>query len=66
MDQWEYRVENFPLKAKGLGARGIGKVDELQAELNELGREGWELVSLLSPTIAGTGFGFVAALKRRM
>ena len=63
MDKFEYKT----LFTKASGFNG-GKVDEnmFQYELNELGQEGWELVSTVAPA---QGFGdtrnLISIFKRR-
>ncbi|GGA80840.1 DUF4177 domain-containing protein [Ornithinibacillus halotolerans] len=41
MDVWEYLVENWTLSVQS-SSRG-----EFEAELNEYGKDGWELVSIV-------------------
>ncbi|MCZ6855707.1 MAG: DUF4177 domain-containing protein [Gammaproteobacteria bacterium] len=50
MTQWEYRTAK--VRAGGVFST---KIDDLDMEdyMNELGVEGWELVSAISPVMAG-------------
>ncbi len=60
--QWEYRT----IKLKGKGFWG-GGLDETQLDdaMNELGREGWELVSVLGTNeVYGKTRHIVAIFKR--
>lgn len=40
--------------------------EKMDAKLNELGTEGWELVSAESKDLGGTSFGFVYTFKREI
>jgi hypothetical protein len=42
--RWEYRVVSLPLTEAGSRTQRV-QTRSLQAGLNEVGREGWELVS---------------------
>ncbi len=42
--QWEYRIEIL-----GSALRGLKK-DEVEAYLNQVGEEGWEVINLHHPT----------------
>ncbi|MFJ4895740.1 DUF4177 domain-containing protein [Streptomyces sp. NPDC088788] len=57
--QWEYKVLTFKLKLKGFDYA------EVQADLNNLGREGWEAISTLAPSFgAGQAIEVAIILKR--
>jgi hypothetical protein len=61
--KWEYKTLKF-------GTKGIfgGKVDEsaLDKALNEIGRQGWELVSMLATSQAqGQSRDLIAVFKRQ-
>ncbi|GAB5379269.1 MAG: hypothetical protein Alis3KO_12560 [Aliiglaciecola sp.] len=61
---WEYKIIDIAAKQKGL-FNSSWKTQEVENYLNELGRNGWELVSFSPPNM--TGFGskaFSAVLKR--
>jgi hypothetical protein len=45
MDGWEYRSILFPVKQTLFGANGF-KTDEVDEQLNELGRDGWEVYAV--------------------
>lgn len=63
MDNWEYKA----LKVEARGFFG-GKVDldELEAELNALGRQGWELTSTFETNMSqGASREVVCLMKRK-
>lgn len=63
MENWEYKT----IKVEPKGFFG-GKVDlnELEAELNTLGRNGWELVSTFETNMSqGASREVVCVFKRR-
>ena len=61
MDQWQYTTSPFP------GAEGSKKYDERLAELNRLGKEGWEVVSTHSvESVRWPNGRHVVLLKRRL
>lgn len=63
MDRWEYKSIRF--ETKGVMG-GIVDTDQLDLALNNLGNQGWELVSMVA---SNAGYGrtrhVVAVLKRR-
>ncbi len=63
IQKWEYKTVKFD--AKGL-LGGVADVQALDAALNELGMQGWELVSVFDTNmmIHGTTREVVATLKR--
>ncbi|WP_039990225.1 DUF4177 domain-containing protein [Paraglaciecola arctica] len=64
--QWEYKVVNSKLKTKGFFVPEPD-VNSFEANLNELGRQNWELVSCSAPTTstwAGGSSHIQAVLKR--
>ncbi|AOS63951.1 DUF4177 domain-containing protein [Actinoalloteichus hymeniacidonis] len=42
---WEHRVLTYPSKWKGFD------LHQIEEDLNELGRQGWETVSTIAPNI---------------
>ncbi|MCE5171626.1 DUF4177 domain-containing protein [Paenibacillus profundus] len=62
MEQWEYKT----LKIKTGGFLG-GKVDEksFEDELNQLGMDGWELVSCFDTSLSGQTTDVISVFKRR-
>lgn len=60
MTKWEYKTLNYH-KRTFFG--GNINTDELSAQLNKLGGEGWELVSV-TPSQSWGGQGIVLILKR--
>ncbi|MDA1043682.1 MAG: DUF4177 domain-containing protein [Verrucomicrobia bacterium] len=77
MDRWEYttltlRISRSKSKVPGFFNRGqmVRQVDPAgEAAMNELGQQGWELVSV-SPlefgTYGGEGDGYAAAFFKRL
>lgn len=65
--KWEYKV--LPLKTRVHADRLItdGKpvIDSIQSELNVLGKDGWELVSVQNIRLEDGRLFTVAYLKRR-
>ncbi len=63
MDRWEYKSIQF--KTRGIMG-GVVDIDQLDAMLNNLGSQGWELVSCIA---SNAGYGHtrnvVAVLKRK-
>ena len=53
MTKWEYKIVILP----GEGIRRVRPPEEAEDTLNELGREGWEVVSV---TTSSVGFGSTA------
>ncbi len=45
--RWSYKTEHFGLKKEGLLGGAFLDEAEIEVTLNEFGRAGWELVSLL-------------------
>ncbi|KUO65193.1 MAG: hypothetical protein APF84_08655 [Gracilibacter sp. BRH_c7a] len=65
MDKWEYKTVAFD--GKGLFKSKFEFDAESDAELNKLGNEGWELVTMVSPISAMTGstVKLIATFKRK-
>ena len=63
MQQWEYRT--VKVEAKGWFAGGVLDQPKFETALNELGRDGWELVSTFDTNMLhGQTREIVAVLKR--
>jgi len=63
MQQWEYRT--VKVEAKGWFAGGVLDQSKLEAALNDLGRDGWELVSTFDTNMLhGQTREIVSVLKR--
>lgn len=63
MTQWEYRT--VKVEAKGWFVGGVLDQSKFEAALNELGRDGWELVSTFDTNMLhGQTREIVAVLKR--
>lgn len=62
MEQWEYKT--LKLQTGGfLG--GVLNEEDFQNELNNYGKNGWELVSCFATASSGTSFEVIAVFKRR-
>lgn len=57
--RWSYKTIHFELKKEGLLGGAFLDVPEIEQALNEYGRAGWELVSIIE-----TGDGLVGVLKQ--
>ena len=55
---FEHRIVKFELGWKGFDH------DEMERQLNELGRQGWEDVSSLQPSIGAAATGILVRLTR--
>ncbi|HWK55104.1 MAG TPA: DUF4177 domain-containing protein [Hyphomicrobiales bacterium] len=60
--RWEYKVVRFK---KGSFMTGQLDMQELEQQLNELGREGWELVSIAPVGLHRFSRELAVALKRQ-
>lgn len=57
--QWQYRVVTYKLQWKGFD------YTEVERQLNELGVQGWEMVSTIAPSFgAGQAIEIAVVLKR--
>ena len=63
MQNWEYKTIRIPF-SKGWDRPGI-EPTELDAALNQLGVEGWELVSVLSTSLENGRSGDAMAFFKR-
>jgi len=67
MVQWEYKV--VPIKTRihssTIGGTGKPVIDDVENELNELGKEGWELVSVQDTSMQDGRIFTVVYLKRQ-
>jgi len=59
--KWEYKTINYEKRSFF-----SGKIDraELNEKLNDIGREGWELVSISGSSGWGAAAGILAVFKR--
>jgi Domain of unknown function (DUF4177) len=55
---FEHKIVKFELGWKGFDH------DEMERQLNDLGREGWEAVSSLQPSIGAAATDILVLLKR--
>ena len=64
MPTWEYKT--LPIAATGILSGGDINLEQLLSELNQLGSQGWELVSVFNTSMhGGTTREVVAVLKRQ-
>jgi len=67
MVQWEYKV--VPIRTRihsgTMGGAGKPVIDDVENELNELGKEGWELVSVQDTTMQDGRIFTVVYLRRQ-
>lgn len=65
MERWEYKT--VKMEAKGLMG-GVVDTDKFDALLNQLGMQGWNLVSVFDTNMAvnGTTREIVAVCKRKL
>lgn len=63
MERWEYI--SFKIEPKGFSG-GILEIEDFNSKLNELGEQGWELVSCISTNMGqGTTREVISVFKRR-
>jgi hypothetical protein len=62
--QWEYKVLHSKIKSKGF-VRPEPDASSFEANLNELGRQNWELVSCNIPSTGGWGGSHIQAVLKR-
>lgn len=58
-DEWTYKVLTYKVGWKGF------KFDQIEQELNEYGRQGWEVISTLAPSF-GAGQAIEVAVIMKM
>lgn len=64
MTHWEYKTLEF--EAKGFWVGGIVDTDLLNDELNKVGADGWELVSMVNTNqYQGASRKIIAVFKRK-
>jgi len=63
MKRFEYKT--VEIKSKGIWATNFNP-EEIDKELNKLGSQGWELVSIGSRDTGGTLIGFFYTFKREI
>lgn len=60
---WEYK--SLFVKAKGSFSGGKFDLENLESQLNELGKEGWELVNALASNVSFGESGYLICLFKR-
>jgi len=63
--QWEYRTERFDTGFKFLSGTTFD-TQEMTENLNALGRDGWELISVFDISTLEGGSKFVIAIFKRI
>ena len=63
--KYEYKVVTLPISFKMLGQSPVPEPDKHEEMLNELGRDGWELVNVVSVSGGGVGTYFLKAYLKR-
>lgn len=72
MDMWEYRIEDLTITDKWNSNKKAEEFDKFSAQLNALGRQGWELISYEAIPLVGRwskdvkGYAYLGMLKRRI
>jgi hypothetical protein len=68
MVTWEYKVIPVKSRIHSSSLRGSNKpvIEDVQSDLNDLGKEGWELVSVQDVTLLDGRRFTVAYLKRQI
>lgn len=57
--QWEHKILKYKLKMKGFD------YEEIERDLNDLGRKGWEAVGTMAPSFgSGQAIELAVILKR--
>ncbi|MEC3976812.1 DUF4177 domain-containing protein [Amycolatopsis sp. H20-H5] len=57
--QWEYKVLTYKLRMKGFD------YNQIELDLNDLGREGWEALSTIAPSFgSGQAIEVAVVLKK--
>lgn len=64
MDQWEYAIRRFA--ATGFTSHGGKRDSDVLLELNRLGAEGWDAVTVSEFARAGATHEIAVLLKRRL
>jgi cell fate (sporulation/competence/biofilm development) regulator YlbF (YheA/YmcA/DUF963 family) len=69
--KWEYRVESVTVTEKWSSKRQAEEFQKLNEQLNELGKEGWEMISYESIPMMGSlsknvkGYSYLVFFKRQ-
>ncbi len=68
MTHWEYKVVPIKTRIHSSTVGGTGKpiIDEVEDELNALGKEGWELVSVQDASLQDGRIFTVIYLKKQL
>lgn len=70
MPGWEYKVESVSIADRWSAKRQAEEVAHLEARVNELGAEGWEMISYESVPMFGSfsnklkGYAYLLFFKR--
>ena len=70
MPTWEYKIESVTIADRWSAKRQAEEVANLEARVNEIGRDGWEMVSYESVPMFGSfsnklkGYAYLVFFKR--
>lgn len=57
--QWQYKVQTYKLRMKGFD------YEQIEQDLNDLGRQGWEVLSTIAPSYGqGQAIALAVVLKK--
>lgn len=71
MGNWEYKVESVTVTEKWSSKKQAAEIQGLQQKLNELGAQGWEMLSYESVPTVGSfsgnvkGYAYLLFFKRQ-
>jgi len=72
MEKWEYRIEDLTITDKWNSKKRAEEFEKFSRILNELGMQGWELISYEAIPLVGSwsrdikGYAYLGMLKRRL
>jgi uncharacterized protein DUF4177 len=72
MDRWEYQVEQVNISERWSAKRQKEEVENFRTYLNQMGSEGWEMISYESVPLTGhfsnniKGYAYLTFFKRRL
>lgn len=70
MQQWQYYVEQFSITDRWSAKKQAQELERFNQRLNQMGAEGWEMISYESVPMAGAfsgqvkGYGYLLFFKR--
>lgn len=72
IERWEYRIEDLTITDKWNSSKKAEEFDKFSQRLNQLGGQGWELISYEAIPLVGRwskdikGYAYLGMLKRRL